>query len=194
MIAILSRPTPPPRRLWKRLALCEAFPCLWCAHGGKGSDDRKPFSPLARGRHVFGSVLPCAKHSLPLVRARGAHGKTAAHGPKAKRRLSIGGEPSGSGRLRARRRRSFGGALRRPLANGRADGSLTLRVQTVLQCAPRARTQGGAMAKHLAKRFQKHAGQRLGERKARASTNLSLPTPWPRSLPFHGNARGARGW
>ena len=38
----------------------------------------------------------------PLVRARGAHCKTAAHRPKAKRRLSIGEEPLGSGCLRAK--------------------------------------------------------------------------------------------
>ena len=117
---------------------------------------------LSRPCPVAGTSLEALCHvrriTLPLVRARGAHGKTAAHGPKAKRRLSIGGEPSGSGRLRATRRLSIGGAPRRPLAKGKANGLLTLRVQTVLQCAPRARTQGGALAKHLAKRFQKRAG------------------------------------
>ena len=53
-------------------------------------------------------------------------------------------------------------SLRRPLANGRVDGLLTLRVQTVLQCAPRARTQGRALAKLSAKRFQRRRGHRPG--------------------------------
>ena len=47
------------------------------------------------------------------------------------------------------------------------------RVQTVLQCAPRARTQDGAMAKHSAKRFQKRAGT------GAVSERIVLPLPFP---------------
>ncbi len=53
-------------------------------------------------------------------------------------------------------------APRRPLAKGKADGLQAHRVQTVLQCAPRARTRGRALEKHSAKRFQKHSGQAKG--------------------------------
>ena len=122
-------PRPWPARFWKRLALCEAFPFLWCAHGGahcktacarsKGKANASPLARSLQGVDAFGQ---------------------------------------GEGYF-------IGEAPRRPLANGRADGSLTLRVQTVSQCAPRARTQGRALAKHLAKRFQRRAGTgAVGER------------------------------
>ncbi len=73
--------------------------------GGKGGGDHKPFTALARGRRVFGwrervamiaslsRPMPVAgtflealsllrSIPLPLVRARGAHGKTASHQPR----------------------------------------------------------------------------------------------------------------
>ena len=58
ILAILSLPNSPPRRLWKRFALCAALLILWCAHGARTA-------------------------------------KLRAHGPKARRRLSIDEEPSG---------------------------------------------------------------------------------------------------
>ena len=81
----------------------EMLPVGW----RKGGGDHKPFTVQARGRRVFGwrervamiaslsRPMPVAGTSLealsllrsiplPLVRARGAHGKTASHQPKAK--------------------------------------------------------------------------------------------------------------
>ena len=128
--------------------------------------------------------------TLPLVRARGRALQNCVRTAQGQSyRESIGVKPSGSGCLRARRMLShWRGLPRRPLANGGAEGLLTLRVQTVLQCAPRARTKGGALAKHTAKRFQKPFGLAKGPAKGlRFALNffqLFSPTPLRAPLAF----------
>ena len=151
VITILSLPTPPPRRLWKRFALCEALLFLWCAHGGahcktacarsKGKANASPLARSLRGVDAFGQ---------------------------------------GEGYL-------IGEAPRSPLANGRADGSLTLRVQTVSQCAPPCahprRSSGKALGKALPKTGRPRARRGKGERS---------PLTFPLSVARQWFVKGAR--
>ena len=69
ILANLSLPAPPPRRLWKRFALCEAFPCLWC---GKGIREAQVLSRSAPEAGAFLEALNLMRSiPQPLVRARG---------------------------------------------------------------------------------------------------------------------------
>ncbi len=122
-------------------------------------------SPLPVAGAFLEALSYVRSNTLPLVRARGAHCKTVAHKSKAApmRCLLREGE---------RPREPF--PTLGPTTNGKAIALLSAKREAVLQCAPRARTQGRAMAKHLAKRFQRRAGHRRGSRKACASSNLSL--------------------
>ena len=125
--------------------------------------------------------------TLPLVRARGRALQNCVHTAQGQSyRESIGVKPSGSGCLRARRMLShWRGLPRRPLANGGAEGLLTLRVQTVLQCAPpcahQRRSIGKAHGQALPKTFRpcKRPRKRPALRSQLFSTFFSHPLALP---------------
>ena len=140
----------------------EPFPTLGPATNGKANAVPSALKGLAILANLS-SPLPVAgaflealsyvrSNTLPLVRARGAHCKTVAHKSKAApmRCLLREGE---------RPREPF--PTLGPTTNGKAIALLSAKREAVLQCAPRARTQGRAMAK----RFQKRRGHKPGERK-----------------------------
>ena len=72
-----------------------------------------------------------------------------------------------------------------PATNGKAIASPSAKRGAVLQCAPRARTQGGALASHKAKRFQKPFGQAKGPVKGFTNRLNLFPTffTYPLALP-----------
>ena len=74
MITNLSLPTPPPRRFWKRFALCEALLFLWCAHGGAhcktACAQAKGKTKALHWRGAFGEWVPSGKaNAVPLTRS-----------------------------------------------------------------------------------------------------------------------------
>ncbi len=131
----------------ERLAMCEAFPCRWCAHRARTAK-RLWHTPMAgpvalHWRGAFGEWGPKGKSiAKPLAGAK-ALGSSPSAEPLA-RALAANGKPPARPRpvhkLLAPRQ------WQRP---GLENGSC----QTVLQCAPCARTQGSPLAQPLAKRF-----------------------------------------
>ena len=71
-----------PKRFWKRFAMCEAFASRWCGKGLCKALGLSRSAPMA-GTSLEALCLP-RSIPLPLVRARGAHCKTAAHETMAK--------------------------------------------------------------------------------------------------------------
>ena len=82
ILANLSLPLPVPTRLWKRFALCEALLFLWCGKGIREAQGLSRSAPVAGASLEALSLMRSIP--LPLVRARGAHCKTACARPKGK--------------------------------------------------------------------------------------------------------------
>ena len=117
--------------------------------------------------------------ALPREAALGQRASCPLRQRRDRRRWRTGG-PRAGGRAGARpsrwRHSHWLSRLRSgPATNGKAIASPSAKRGAVLQCAPRARTQGSALAKHSVKRFQRRAGHGHGERKDCASTDLSSP-------------------
>ena len=163
------------RRAARRRVLGSALPCakhllfLWCAHGGKGSDDRKSFSALSCGRRVFGSALSCAKQLLFRWCAHEARtAKLLRTGQRQSQWNANGGEPGAC--TPCQRRAACGFTLCQwlirlrhgPAAKGKAIASPLAERGAVLQGAPRARPKGGALALPLAERCAQTARCRTG--------------------------------
>ena len=180
ILASLSRPCLWPARLWKRLALCEALLFLWCAHGGKGSDDRKPFSPLPCGRHVFGSALPCAKHYPSFGARTGRARQNCCARPKGKAKAihwrGAFGEWTPSGNAKAIHWRGTPTAPRQRQSKWIAHAPRANRFAVRAPCAHPRWGIGQALGKALPK-TRRH---RRGERKVGDS---HIPFPCRRKSP-----------
>ena len=147
---------------------------------GKGGDDRSSFAHRACACPFLEALCLMRSIPQPLVRARGAHCKTACAQAKGNTNgIPMVVEPGACtlhhwlSRLRFHACQWPSRLRPGPATNGKAIASPSAKREAVLQCAPRARTKGRALAKHSAKRFQKRRGHGHGERKARASTSLS---------------------
>ena len=166
MIANLSLPLPVVGASLEALSLVRSIPQPLVRE--RRTRSTRPFALRACSCTSLEALSLVRSITLPLVRARGAHCKTAAHRPKAKRRLSIGEEPSGSGRLRAKPLLIlWRGSPKAPrqrqskwIAHALRANSLAVRAP----CAHPRRSNGKALGKALPKTRRSQARRVKGER------------------------------